>query len=97
MPARIAHGEFVAFVRTQVGQELTTLKQHKPFTVRYTANGLLFTPGSTAKPRQQSFDELDHLLEKFAASGSLRPVDYQTSTRNASYLLTLIALYLKRL
>ena len=95
MAARISRDDFVAFVNTLAGQELTTRAQHRPFTVSVNPNGLEFMP-SSQKPRQQSFADIDDVLEEFAASGSLQPGDYQPETMNRSYLLTLIAMYLER-
>ncbi len=93
---KISHDDFIAFVHTLAGQELTTRAQHQPFTVRVTDSGLEYVPGSTGKPRQQPFAKMDEILDEFAASGSLQPVHYQQETRNSSYQLTLIAMYLEQ-
>ena len=96
MAAKFTRQQFVAFVQTLAGKQLTTRAQHRPFTVRVTGGGLEFLPGSTQRPRPESSATLDRVLEEFAANESLQPRQYQDLTRNASYVLSVIALYLEQ-
>jgi hypothetical protein len=95
MAERIATEALVRFARTLEGQELTTNIRGLPFTARVVGGRLEFTPASTGKTRPESLASLDHVLRQFADTESTRPGDYLQLTVNASYVLTLIAMYLR--
>jgi hypothetical protein len=95
MPERITADALMRFARTLEGQELTTNIRRQRFTARVVGGRLEFTPASTGKTRPESLANLDRVLRQFADTESTRPGDYVQSTVNASYVLTLIAMYLR--
>jgi hypothetical protein len=83
-----------AYARSLAGQTLETMTQRKQFTVDVSATGFTFTPASTAKPRTRSDRKVQRVLERYHEQRSLRPMDYQDMTVNASYILTILQRYL---
>jgi hypothetical protein len=90
---RIDLRAFKGFVRTLEGQTLKTRVQGKPFSVNVRAAAIILTPQSTGKPRPITDDQLEQFLDLFAKKGSFQAIDYLRETRNASYLLALLAKY----
>lgn len=92
---RIDLRAFKGFVRTLEGRTLKTRVQGKSFTVQVRGATILLTPQSTGKPRPMTDDQLEHFLDMFAENGSFQATEYVRETRNASYLLALVEMYLK--
>jgi hypothetical protein len=81
--------EFRAAVKRLDGHVLETDAREQPFTVRVQDSGLEFIPGSGA-PRPDTWANIERVLERHASTESLRPVDYQDVTFNASYILRVL-------
>jgi hypothetical protein len=79
------------FASTMRSQTLHTEKRGAAFSVDVHFDKLLFTPESTGKTRPERRSNLVSVREQFNRSQSLNPGDYQKQTRNASYILALIA------
>jgi hypothetical protein len=79
-------------VRALDGSVLTTLHRHERFVVRLAprADGMEYTPLSTASSRLQRWRSVEEVLDLYNASGSLHPGDYRDITNHASYTLAII-------
>ena len=87
---------FMEFVKTLAGQEITTLKQRKPFTVSVNVEGMTFTP-SSGTPRLHQRRYVEKVLEQFNRTHSYITTEYNTNgIVNASYQLALIRRYLNQ-
>jgi hypothetical protein len=62
----------------------------KEFTVGIYRDGLFFTPVSSGYGQADGRKPTERFLERYNATGSLRPGDYADVTRNASYLIGLL-------
>ncbi|MBD1828916.1 hypothetical protein NDI43_20615 [Microcoleus vaginatus GB2-A3] len=93
---RINTKDFQSFVRSLEGQTIETRAQKKQFTAKVTEGGLEYTPLSTGKPRLHNDKTLNNIFDEFAQSQSFKCKDYIEITRNISYTLALIGMYLKR-
>lgn len=91
---KINFDEYLIYVRSLDGQTLTTLAQEKPFRIIKTSTRVQFqplSPESDGSLRTASPQQIQRVLERYEQTASLRPGDYTTITRNASYHLALIA------
>jgi hypothetical protein len=87
---------FLAFCKGLEGQSFSTVGGRATFTIRSVdANdGITYYVESTDKERPVAKHDLPPVLQRFAMSNSLRPVDYLDLTVNASYTLALVKLYI---
>lgn len=93
----IDFNSFIAFCRSLEGQTLPTIGGRAQFVLSSVrSDGLYYTVLSTLKVRKASRRYIAHVLKQYRMTNSLRPVDYQHITLNASYTLSLIKLYLKQ-
>jgi hypothetical protein len=53
-------------------------------------DSLVFTPSSSGVGQSDGRKAAERFLERYNATGSLRPGDYSDITRNASYLVGLL-------
>jgi hypothetical protein len=71
------------------GQPIETVRGTH-FTASSYMGSPVFTPVSTGLGRSDGRKAAERFLERFNATGSLRPADYGDITRNASYFVGLI-------
>ena len=90
-PVTLTLQQFRTAVREFDGRVLTTQARSQPFRFRILPDALEFTPESTGEPRPERWNQVAGVLDRFNQTGSLRPGNYQDVTRNASYLLALLA------
>jgi hypothetical protein len=86
----------LSFAATLERRELVTLKRKMAFEVKVTPDGLEIIPGSTGKCRRVSSGRIQRVCDEFGHSKSIKPGDYRTATRDASYLIALIDAYLHK-
>jgi hypothetical protein len=81
--------ELLDLARRLEGRTLETVTG-KEFTVGIYRDGLFFTPASSGYGQADGRPPTERFLERYNATGSLRPGDYADVTRNASYLIGLL-------
>ncbi|MGH2402563.1 MAG: hypothetical protein ACRDE6_07605 [Candidatus Limnocylindria bacterium] len=86
----MTYEELLALARHLEGQTLETVTG-KRFTVDIYRDGLFFTPESSGFGQTDGRKAHERFLERYNEIGSLRPGDYAGLTRNASYLVALVA------
>lgn len=89
------YDELVAVARDLEGQALETVTG-KRFTVGVYLDCPFFTPRSTGVGRSDGRKAAERVVERFNATGSLRPADYADITRNASYFIPLLEMVSRR-
>ena len=75
--------------RRLADRPLTTVTGRE-FTVGTYRDTLVFTPVSSGLGQSDGRRAAERFLERYNATGSLRPGDYADVTRNASYLVGLL-------
>jgi hypothetical protein len=89
-PARVTYEDLVELARRNEGRPLETVTG-KRFTAGVAHTGeLFFTPESSGYGQSDGRKAHERFLERYNATGSLRPADYADVGRNASYLIGLI-------
>jgi hypothetical protein len=88
--SHMTYEELLALARRLDGQALETVTG-KRFTVGTYRDGLFFTPQSTGNGQTDGRRAHGRFLKQYNETGSLRPGDYAGVTRNASYLVALVA------
>lgn len=88
--------EFLSFLKTLDGQPFRTLHRKLLFEVNVVPSGLYYTPKSSGTPRIQQWKFIERVALRFKETESFHPGDYQDISVNASYLLTLIDVYLRK-
>ena len=92
----ISFDSFMAFCKTLEGHTLSTIGGNAKFVLVSAKNDRLdYLVVSTQKERHSTRRWIQAVLNHYALTGSLQPVDYGNVTYNASYTLALIDLYLK--
>jgi hypothetical protein len=86
---RMTYEELLEIARAAEGQTLETVTGRK-FTVGTYRDGLFFTPASSGWGQSEGRPGHERFLQRYNASGSLRPADYSGVSRNASYLIGLL-------
>ena len=81
--------ELVDLARRLEGRRLETVNG-KHFTVGIAVNCPFFTPESSGYGQSDGRKAAERFLERYNATGSLRPSDYADVTRNASYFIGMI-------
>lgn len=81
--------DMLALAKRLTGQALATATGAR-FAVKVEGNCPRFTPGSTGVPRSDGTAAMARFVARYNETGSLRPVDYQDVTRNASYYVALL-------
>lgn len=89
--ARLTYERLLELARAAQGADLVTVTG-RPFTVGI-ARGteLFFTPASSGWGQTDGRKAHERFVERYNEIGSARPGDYASVTRNASYLLGLLA------
>lgn len=86
----------LVFAQTLEGTQLITHARARPFSLKVIPTGIEFVPESTGEPRRVSTEMVQLVYDEYTRSQSLRPSHYQAITFDASYLLALIDLYVRR-
>jgi hypothetical protein len=86
----------MVFCKSLEGQTLPTKGGNAKFVLSSVKNDCLYyNVVSTNKERHSNRKWIERVLNHYALTGSLRPVDYVDVTINASYTLKLMELYLQ--
>ncbi|PZR64994.1 MAG: hypothetical protein DLM71_00805 [Chloroflexi bacterium] len=88
----MTYDELLALARRFEGRELETVTGRK-FTVGVSRaeNCPFFTPALSGYSQTDGRKAAERFVERYNQIGSLRPSDYSGVTRNASYLVALLA------
>lgn len=92
---RTTLSELVTYAKGIDGTTLETRAQRCRFRFDVEELGFRYTPESTGHSRLQRYRYIEKVLERFNETRSLNPGSYQDATVNASYVLTVIAKYLR--
>lgn len=85
----MTYDELLGLGRRLRDQPLETVTGRE-FTVDVYLDSLVFTPASSGVGQSDGRKAAERFLERYNATGSLRPGDYGDVTRNASYLVGLV-------
>ena len=85
----VTYDDLLATARRLEGKTLTTVTG-KAFTVGIYLDTPYFTPASSGRGQSDGRKAAERFLERYNASGSLRPGDYADITRNASYFIGML-------
>ncbi|MEX1172355.1 MAG: hypothetical protein WEG56_07055 [Chloroflexota bacterium] len=85
----MTYEQLLALARDLEDVPLTTVTG-RAFTVSTYLDSLVFTPASSGLGQSDGRRAAERFLERYNATGSLRPGDYSDVTRNASYLVGLL-------
>ncbi len=85
----MTYEELLELARRSEGKTLETVTG-KRFTVGIYLECPFFTPQSTGYGQSDGRKAAERFLAQYNKSGSLRPGDYSTATRNASYYIGLL-------
>jgi hypothetical protein len=94
MPA-LTYARLLELARAAEGETLETVTGRQ-FTVGTYRDGIFFTPASSGRGQSDGRKAAERFVERFNATGSMHPGDYNGVTRNASYLIGLLARTEKR-
>jgi hypothetical protein len=93
--ATLTAGELLRYASGLEGQRLATAGGRATFTVRVLQHGLEVTPESSGTPRIIPRETIRLVIEQYEQSRNLQPGQYQSITFDASYLLGIIAHFLR--
>jgi len=93
--ATLDTNELLRYASKLEGQRLTTAGGRASFTVRVLPRGIEVTPESTGNSRVVPRETIALVIEQYEQSRNLQPGQYQSITFDASYLLGIIAHYLR--
>ena len=96
MGAHMNARDLRSFASKLRGEILVTLSRGVSFRVEIHGSGLAFTPLSSGVTRPETLNRLQLVIDEFERSHSYRAGDYQDFSVNASYVLALLDLFLKR-
>ena len=85
----MTYEELLELARRNEGRKLETVTG-KRFTVGIYRDCPFFTPHSSGNGQSDGRRAAERFVERYTATGSLRPGDYSDVTRNASYFIGLI-------
>jgi hypothetical protein len=98
LPDQLLHeldrNDLLSFCNGLDGQYLMTSGRGVKFRFEFSPRHFFYTPVSTSTRRSQQISYFWKVVDNFEKTGSFRPTDYTRVSRNASYALTLISLYL---
>lgn len=89
MAGPMTYDELLALARRLEGTEVETVTG-KSFTVGIYLDCPFFTPASSGYGQSDGRKAAERFLERYNATGSLRPGDYADITRNASYYVGML-------
>ncbi len=85
----MTYDDLLKLARRAEGQTLETVTGRR-FTVGIYLDCPFFTPASSGLGRSDGRRAAEAFVERYTATGSLRPADYARTTRNASYFIGLV-------
>jgi hypothetical protein len=85
----MTYEELLDLARRSAGKRLQTVTG-KAFTVAIYLDCPFFTPESSGVGQSDGRKAAERFLDRYNATGSLRPGDYADVTRNASYFIGLL-------
>ena len=85
----MTYEELLALARALAGEPIETVMGRR-FTVGVYLDCPFFTPASSGKGQSDGRKAAERFLERYNATGSLRPGDYADVTRNASYFIGML-------
>ena len=85
----MTYEELLDLARRLEGERLETVTG-KAFTVGIALECPFFTPASSGFGQSDGRKAAERFLERYNATGSLRPGDYADVTRNASYFIGML-------
>lgn len=85
----MTYDELLALTRSLEGRTLETVTGRR-FAVGIYRDCPFFTPESSGYGQSDGRRAAERFLERYNATGSLRPGDYADLTRNASYLIGML-------
>lgn len=85
----------LAYTRTLEGHILRTIAKGAKFRVSVREGYICYIPESTGKVRCHMFQFAKRVFDRFIRIRSFSPADYQDISVNASYMLAVIAMYIK--
>ncbi|MBI4283357.1 MAG: hypothetical protein HY663_02670 [Chloroflexi bacterium] len=92
----IGFRSFMDFCKTLEGHTLPTAGGRARFDLlKAEKERLYYIPKSTGKERIVPKRYIERVLDRYNKGGSLKPTDYNDITRNASYTLALVKLFVK--
>jgi hypothetical protein len=89
----LTFNEFVAYCRTLDGEELPTAGKQTTFTVRASEDRVVFVPTGKEPQERLRPRNTEAVLAKLAVTGDYAPGAYAEETRQASYILGVMARY----
>ena len=89
MAAPMSYEDLLALARRLAGRRLQTVTG-KGFTVGLYRDIPIFTPESSGFGQSDGRKAAERFLDRYNATGSLRPGDYADVTRNASYIIGML-------
>ena len=94
--SKLTPANLLTFAQTVEGQTLSTLHRGKPFVISVDGDLLLIEASTGKRPRRVYRDGgLAKVCSKYSLTKSFSPGDYTTESFHASYILTLIDLFLR--
>jgi hypothetical protein len=88
--AAMRYEELLAFARRNEGRTLETVTGRR-FRLGSYLDSIVFVPESTGLGRTEGRRSAERFVARYNETGSLRPGDYAGISRDASYLVSLIA------
>lgn len=93
--SHVSVADFLRYASKRQSERLTTAGGRASFTVRVLPHGIEITPESSRKPRLVQRDKIRAVLDQYQESRNLQPGQYQSISFDASYVLGILARYLK--
>jgi hypothetical protein len=85
----VTYDELFALARSLGDRPLETVTGRE-FTVSTYRDSIVFTPASSGNGQSDGRKAAERFLDRYNATGSLRPSDYADVSRNASYLIGML-------
>jgi hypothetical protein len=85
----MTYDDLLELARRVEGRTLETVTG-KRFTVGIALGCPFFTPESSGYGQSDGRKAAERFVERYNATGSLRPADYKDATRNASYFIGML-------
>jgi hypothetical protein len=86
--------EFVAYCRTLIGEQIKTAGSRTTFTVLEKGHNIHFVPAGRNAQEPPRRDRTEEVLRKLALTNDFSPKSYSKDTRQASYILGVMARYM---
>lgn len=93
--ATLTADELLRYASKLEGQRLTTAGGRATFTIRILPRGLEVTPESSGTPRIVAPETIQLVIDQYEQSRNLQPGQYHSLTFDSSYLLSIIAHFLR--